>query len=46
VVIRTGGNSSGGSASSSGNDKPYGVLWWRNGFEALSPNIGPALAPR
>ncbi len=27
------------------NDKPYGVLWWRNGFDALS-NIGPSLAPR
>jgi general secretion pathway protein K len=32
VVIRTGAN-----------DRPYGVLWWRNGFEALS-NVGPALA--
>jgi general secretion pathway protein K len=41
VVIRTG--SSGGAGS---NDRPYGVLWWRNGFEALSPNLGPALAPR
>jgi general secretion pathway protein K len=26
-------------------DKPYGVLWWRTGFDALS-NIGPGLAPR
>jgi general secretion pathway protein K len=36
VVIRTGG----------GSEKPYGVLWWRDGFDALS-NIGPqpALAP-
>ena len=29
VVIRTGGG-----------DKPYGVLWWRNGFDALS-STGP-----
>ncbi len=34
VVIRTGLT-----------DRPYGVMWWRNGFDALS-NIGPALAPR
>jgi general secretion pathway protein K len=36
VVIRTGDG-----------DKPYGVLWWRNGFDALS-NLGsqPGLLPR
>jgi general secretion pathway protein K len=34
VVIRTGGAS----------DKPYGVLWWRDGFDALS-NMGPQPAP-
>jgi general secretion pathway protein K len=34
VVIRTGTT-----------DKPYGVLWWRDGFDALS-NIGPQPAPR
>jgi hypothetical protein len=34
VVIRTGGAS----------DKPYGVMWWRDGFEALS-NLGPGLMP-
>jgi general secretion pathway protein K len=26
------------------NDKPYGVLWWRNGFDALS-NTGPQPGP-
>jgi general secretion pathway protein K len=33
VVIRTGTN-----------DSPYGVLWWRNGFDALS-NTGPLPRP-
>jgi len=37
VVIRTGG----------GNDKPYGVLWWRNGFDALSnTGLQPGPLPR
>jgi general secretion pathway protein K len=31
AVIRTGG----------ANDKPYGVLWWREGFESLSPGMLP-----
>jgi general secretion pathway protein K len=36
VVIRTGG----------GGDKPYGVLWWRNGFDALSSTgLQPGLQP-
>jgi general secretion pathway protein K len=34
VVIRTGGVS----------DKPYGVLWWRDGFDALS-TTGPQPGP-
>jgi general secretion pathway protein K len=35
VVIRTGGS-----------DKPYGVLWWRNGFDALSnTGLQPGLLP-
>jgi general secretion pathway protein K len=34
VVIRTGGN-----------DKPYSVLWWRDGFDALS-NTGLQPGPR
>jgi general secretion pathway protein K len=35
VVMNTGGN-----------DKPYGVLWWRNGFDALSnTGLQPGLLP-
>jgi general secretion pathway protein K len=35
VVIRT-----------AGNDKPYGVLWWRDGFDALSnTGLQPGLLP-
>jgi general secretion pathway protein K len=34
AVIRTGG-------ASSNNDKPYGVLWWRDGFDHLTPGMLP-----
>jgi general secretion pathway protein K len=39
VVMRTGAGSGGGGA-----EKPYAVLWWRDGFDALS-NVGPQPAP-
>jgi general secretion pathway protein K len=46
VVIRTGGNDKDKDKdkdNGNGNGRPYGVMWWRNGFEELSPNMGPGL---
>jgi general secretion pathway protein K len=40
VVIRTGSNGGAG-GSGAGNDRPYGVMWWRNGFESLTPGMLP-----